>query len=120
MKKEYLRGRPFLTVEAFQRPAPDANTKIKGWQNEEGAMQTFEKVSFLNRINNERTYAIIIDIINSTVIRNSSNKSDTVVLATYLSRYKEKIVKAMTVWAERESRNMAKPRDTAGSEVSPD
>ena len=70
-KKEYLRGRPFLTVEITQRPAPNVNTKVKGWMNEPGAIQSFEKVSFLDRINNAGNYAVVIDIINSTVIRNT-------------------------------------------------
>lgn len=106
-KKEYLRGRPFLTVEVTQRPAPDVNTKVKGWMNQPGAMQSFEKVSFLDRINNETNYGIIIDILNSVCVRNASSLSNDEVLATYLSNYKEQVIKAMTVWAEKEAREMA-------------
>lgn len=106
-KKEYLRNRPFLTVEVTHRPAPDVNTKLKGWMSQPGAMRSYEKVSFLDRINNETKYAVVIDILNSTVVRNSSQNSDSEVLATYLSTYKDKVVQAMTVWAEREARTMA-------------
>lgn len=106
-KKEYLRNRPFLTVEVTHQPAPDVNTKVKGWMDQPGAMRSFEKVSFLDRINNESKYAVVIDILNSTVVRNSSQNSDHEVLATYLSTYKDKVVQAMTVWAEREARTMA-------------
>lgn len=106
-KKEYLRGRPFLTVEVTQRPAPNVNTKVKGWMNQPGAIQSFEKVSFLDRINNESKYNVIIDIINSTVVRNSSAISDTEILATYLANYKDKVIQAMTVWAQKEAKSMA-------------
>jgi hypothetical protein len=108
MPTDYLRNRPFLAVTLTQRPAPNVNTRLKGWQNQPGAIQTFEKVSFVDRINNKAQYAVIIDIINSTVIQNKGTASENEVLATYLGKYTEEVKQALTVWAHREARGMAK------------
>jgi hypothetical protein len=105
-KKEYLRNRPFLTVEVIQRPAPDVNTKVKGWMDVPGNLQSFEKVSFLDRINDQAKFAVIIDIINSSVVQNKSSLSENEVLATYLSQYREKVTAALSVWAEREAKHL--------------
>jgi hypothetical protein len=104
---DYLRNRPFLVVEISQRPAPDVNTGVRGWQDQPGALQSFEKVSFLDRINKRASYAVIIDIINSVVIQNGSSRSDDEVMATYLSKYRDKVTDALTVWAKREAAKMA-------------
>ncbi len=100
----YLRNRPFLTVSVIQRAAPHVNTSKRGWQKEEGAMQTFEQVGFVDRINNNRgQFAVIIDIINSAVIQNSSNLSDNEVMANYLSKYRDQVTQSLTIWAQREA-----------------
>lgn len=114
MATDYLRNRPFLAVELTQRPADGVNTKVRGWQKQPGALRTYEKVSFLDRINNKTGFAVIIDIINSAVLLNSSTQSDNEVMATYLGKYRSEVTQALTVWAEREARKMAleKPVET--------
>lgn len=106
MSKDYLRNRPFMAVEISYVPAPNVDTSVKGWQEDEGAMKAMERVSFVDRINDTSKYAIIIDIINSEVVKNRSSKSGDDVMATYLGQYREKVTEALSVWAHREATKM--------------
>lgn len=107
MRKEYLRDRPFLTVELSYRPSPDANTGERGWQQKPGAMQTIEKVSFLDRIRDDNNFVVIIDIINSAVIKNRYGKSEDELMANYLGKYSEEVKAALAAWARRMASKIA-------------
>jgi hypothetical protein len=106
MSTDYLRNRPFLTVQLSYLPSENANTGKKGWQNEKGAVRTMEKVSFVDRINKIERYAVVIDIINSKVLKNQSSRSEEEVIATYLSKYREETKAALSAWARREAEKM--------------
>ena len=106
MATDYLRNRPFLTVQITYQPAANVNTGKKGWQNEKGAMRAMEKVSFVDRVNKLERYAVVIDIINSKVIKNESSKPEDEVIATYLTRYREETKAALSEWARREAEKM--------------
>lgn len=114
MAKDYLRNRPFLTVSFLHRPHSNVNTSVKGWANMTGAMQTFEQVSFVDRINDVTQYGVVIDIINSAVLRNTTPKTSDEIAATYLGKYRDDVSKALTVWAHREAKRMAEEEVAAG------
>lgn len=106
MATDYLRNRPFLGVELSYKPAPNVNTSEKGWMDKPGALQTMERVVFVDRIKDVTKYAVVIDIINSAVIQNRSSKSSDEVMANYLSKYREQVTQALSVWAQREAKKM--------------
>ena len=103
---DYLRNRPFLTVSFIERAAPGVSTRTKGWRDEPGAIQTFEKVSFLDRINSIHNYGVIIDVINSAVIRNTTKLNESEIMASYLGKYKAEVTQSLTIWAQREARDL--------------
>ncbi len=103
---EYLRNRPFLCVEMTQRPASGVDTSKKGWQTAKGSLQTFDKVTIVDRVNNTMMSraAVIIDIINSSVVKNNTDEDDTMLRAEYMSRYADDIKDSLTIWAHREAK----------------
>lgn len=102
--KDYLRNRPFLCVTFSYVPSSTANTSVKGWMNEPGAMKVLNKVTIVDRVNSkaETASSIIIDIIDSKCIKNTTQAPNEEVMEKYLSEYSEDIVKALGVWAESE------------------
>lgn len=103
---DYLRNRPFLAVELSYLPAKGVNTGRKGWQDQPGAMQTLERVSFVDRIKDLSKFTVVIDIINSVVLQNRSSMSSDEVMAAYLGNYREQVTQALSVWARREAIRM--------------
>jgi hypothetical protein len=102
---DYLRNRPFFCVEITHRAAPGVNTSQKGWQNQKGALASFDKVSIVDRVSTSLNLraAVIIDIINSAVVRNTTGMDDTVLRAQYMGKYSEDIKEALTIWAVKEA-----------------
>lgn len=103
MAKDYLRDRPFMVVNFLYRPREGVKTEIKGWSDVSGSMQTMEQVGFVDRINNIVNHGIVIDIINSKVLRNTTDKSDDEIVSTYLGTYRDDASKALAIWAQREA-----------------
>lgn len=115
---DYLRNRPFLCVEITYRAANHINTSKKGWQLQEGAMRAYDRVVILDRVNRAEKFHIIIDIINSTVVKNSTKLDETQIRAEYMSRYKDDIKQAITIWAMNEA--SARKADEIIAEVMPE
>lgn len=105
MATDYLRNRPFLCVEISYRPAKNIRTNRAGWQHQQNALQAFDRVAIMDRVNNPMKYQVVIDVINSAVIRNSTGIDETHLKAEYMSRYKDEIKDALTIWAHREAAN---------------
>lgn len=104
---DYLRNRPFLCVQISYRPAASVNTGQKGWQSQEGAQKAFDKVTIVDRVSNTlmRNCAVIIDIINSEVIKNNTGRDGTQLRADYMGRYSEEIKDSLTIWAVKEAQD---------------
>ena len=100
----YLRNRPFLCVSFSYVPSSKANTKVTGWQSQPGAMTVLNKVSIVDRVNSklENASSIIIDIIDSKIVKNTSRAPDEEVMEKYLSEYSKEVVDALGVWAQAE------------------
>lgn len=128
----YLRNRPFLCVEITYRANPKKttvnttssaaslkevfvyDTRKAGWQDNKGALKAYDRVVIVDRVNRPEKFQVIIDVINSEVIRNSTEVDATELRAEYMSRYKEEIKDALTIWAMREAK--ARQADEAASE----
>lgn len=103
MSKNYLRDRPFLVASFSRRPKKDANTRIKGWQNDKNNMETFEHVSIVDRINNKELQAsVIIDIVESKMIKNTTGSTDDSINEHFIGKYADKIKHALSIWAQQQ------------------
>lgn len=102
---KYLRGRPFLCVKFSYQPSSGTDTSIKGWQNTEDSMVTYDKVVIIDRVNSKQEINnnIIIDITESKIIKNTTLQPDNDVLIAYLSSYKDEIIEAISIWAKQKS-----------------
>lgn len=115
-KERYLRNRPFLIIKISRRPAKAANvrTEMKGWGDDPGKWSTFEQPSVVDRVNSihEREAAVIIDVLNGTVVKNQfSGNSDEEVVNHYLTKYKAQVTQAMDIWLTQTAQKVA--RETA-------
>ncbi len=99
MSVNYNRDRPFLIVEYGERAAENANTRVKGWMNEPGAIVRFERVSVVDRVKRNSTAPVIIDLIEGTAIRNKSTYTDDELCAYYIGKYPDMIKEALAKWA---------------------
>ena len=100
----YLRNRPFLLVEFSYVAGPNVNTSEKGWSQKDGALKAMQKVTIVDRVSSKQEVRsrIIIDIIDSKMVKNSSGVADETVMAEYLSQYKDEVVEALGIWAQKE------------------
>ena len=70
----------------------------------EGSMTVLNKVSIVDRVTSklENACAIIIDIIDTSMVKNTTRTSDEEVMSQYLNEYRTQIVDAKARWAEGE------------------
>lgn len=111
--EKYLRNRPFLMIAITRRPAKATNiqTQVKGWGENPGHWDTFEKPMLADRVNGNHLteYAVIIDVINGKVIKNIfTQNGEEEVVNHYMNKYREQVKEAMDVWLSQLAQKVAK------------
>lgn len=104
------KDKPFMLIQFIHQPAPGEVTSKKNW-GELGNWQTKEFVMFVDRLNQDHfvDYAIIIDILNGVVIKNSlDNVSKGEIYGYFINKYKNNVLKAVDVWRKKRGVNLAK------------
>jgi len=100
---KYLRDRPFLLVSFIHRPKANVNTGVKGWMNDHTNISTFEQVSVVDRINKKQLEcALIVDVIEGTVIKNTTHRPNEEAVSHYIGKYADTIKSALQVWAQKQ------------------
>ena len=96
------RPNPYLIIEFMERPAEGVNTSVKGWMDDPKNIQIMEKAYVEDRIGKKQnSAAIIIDLINGTVMKKTVNKPDDVLVSHYISRYETMIRQALVAWSRK-------------------
>ena len=115
---KYLRNRPFLVIQMSARRAGGTETRkarqantaityngpkteVKGWMDITGNMETFERPSVVDRVNatHLRDASVIIDVINSKVIKSQfTNAEHDDLVNHYLNKYSAEVKEAIDIW----------------------
>lgn len=98
------RPNPYLVIEFTEHPAEGVNTSVKGWMDDPKNIQIMERAYVEDRIGKKQnSAAIIIDLINGTVMKKTVNKPDDVLVSHYIARYEKMIHQALVAWSRREA-----------------
>jgi hypothetical protein len=104
-KLAYLRDRPFLLVQFYQGPANQSGpkhtrTERKGWMQNQGAVVIHEFPLIVDRVSDKQLVGsgLIIDLLASKVIKNSTSKDDTTVRLDFETKYADLIARAKQTW----------------------
>lgn len=100
----YHSKRPFLMIAISHHPVKGVNTSVKGWGSEPNNWDTRESITVVDRVNKKHLtdYAVIIDILNGTAVKNRFIDTDTkIVVEHYLKKYKQEAVEATDIWISR-------------------
>lgn len=100
----YLRNRPFLVINVSARPSSQAKTQVRGWLSRPENTETFESASIVDRVtDNVITNSIlIIDIINTTIVRNrlAEKPDEDKLIKHFMSKYSDKVTEGLRIWAQ--------------------
>lgn len=100
-----MKTKPYLVIQFIQRPKEGVNTSQKGWMDIAGNLQTFEKASVVDRLNNKTTQeaGIIIDLLDGSLTKcRNKSKPDEEYVAHYVGKYETMITESLREWARRE------------------
>lgn len=108
MSKDYFRDRPFLVAHLSYVPRDGVKTHQKGWMEDTGNVKIMERVALVDRLNKSQQLAdVVLDLINTKVIRNMTRLNDDDVFADFADRYQNQIEQALKVWAYNEAKKLS-------------
>lgn len=104
----------YLVVNEIFRPNSHVRTNRAGWHEQPNAWNVAERVSIVDGTLKQRVLAeasVIIDLVDSSVLKNRGSDDDKAIAAHYLEKYQEEVQQALLLWSLKDPRNMAKLRE---------
>lgn len=104
-RKDYLRGRPFLIIKTFHRPAANVSTVLKNWGEQPDAWVSHETPMVADHINRSmmESATVIIDLVNSKLIKNRySDTPDDKVMEYYLNKFSAQTKEGISLWMDKQ------------------
>ena len=118
----YLRNRPFMIISYSRTPVAGTKTQVAGWaQDEDAAWDANENMVIVDRISNKQMTEsdIIIDLLNSTIVKNRHGGSDATVVQGFVGRYRNEVKTAIARWIKDAGGSMEVVRELAGTTEEP-
>lgn len=114
----------YLVINEIFRPNSHVRTNRAGWHEQPNAWNVAERVSIVDGTLKQRVLAeasVVIDLVDSSVLKNRGGDDAKALSAHYLGKYQEEVQQALLLWSLKDPRNMAKLRELSnGNETDSD